>query len=105
MNNDQNSKEERLYIRASIFVALSSCVCSYKQFMNNAFDILGKYKEYLNFETKDAMSREGYKYNIFKETVMIEVFKDEEFKYLAEDRKFFTHLTNLKGYLWEKFGF
>ena len=102
---DHILKENKLYYRASIFVALSACSCTYKQFMDNTFKILTPYKEYLVFETKDAVGFEGYKYNIFKETVMIEVFRDEELKYLVEDRKFFTNFTNLKTYLWKKFGF
>ena len=102
-------KIDRKILNVAIFVPLSSCSCAFEKFLNRAFDILIPYKEHMDFEVKDIIGLERSKYKILgKETVMVEELGIEDNNQMQDggnvvNRLFFTNLTQLKGYMNEKF--
>jgi hypothetical protein len=92
---------DRKILNISVFVPLSACSCVFEKFLNRAFDILIPYKEHMDFEVKDIIGPERAQYNIGKETVMVEELEIEDGNVVK--RLFFTNLTELKGYMNDKF--
>jgi hypothetical protein len=94
-------KVDQKILNISVFVPLSACSCVFEKFLNRAFDILIPFKEHMDFEVKDIIGPERSQYNIGKETVMVEELGIEDGNVV--NRLFFTNLTELKGYMNDKF--
>ncbi len=94
-------KVDQKILNISVFVPLSACSCVFEKFLNRAFDILIPFKEHMDFEVKDIIGPERSQFKIGKETVMVEELGIEDGNVV--NRLFFTNLTELKGYMNDKF--
>mgnify|MGYP006293154131 FL=1 len=67
--------EENDKLKVDIYVPLGICSCQWEGFMNSVFAELTKYKEYIDFQTKNLKSEEARKLNLHGNSVVI---NDEE---------------------------
>ncbi|MFW6311513.1 MAG: hypothetical protein ACOC44_07705 [Promethearchaeia archaeon] len=67
--------EENKKLKIDIYVPLNVCSCQWEGFMNSVFTELTKYKEFIDFQTKNLKSKKAQEHNLHGNCVVI---NDEE---------------------------
>ena len=62
--------------KIGIFVPLAACDCVYSHFLDKVTSLIIPHKNEIDFEVKDANSREGYKLNIITNSVVVYNYPD-----------------------------
>lgn len=70
------SEEYPKKVKVSIFVPLKACGCAYSHFMDQVMKILMPYRSKIEFEVKDAESKEAEALQIFQMSVVLENYPD-----------------------------
>jgi hypothetical protein len=84
-------------IKLGIFVPLGACDCVYSQFLDKVMKLITPHTDVIDFEVKDACSREGDKLNIYTNSVV--VYSSKQF----ETTKIYKSIPEFERFLETEF--
>jgi hypothetical protein len=59
-------------VKMSVFVPLTACGCAYSHFLDEVMNIILPYRPKIEFEIKDAASKEAEQLEIFQMAIVLE---------------------------------